>query len=269
MMIGHSVEASWSNWTTIPSNSHHHPHPFLWVVGIFQNHRILHFRLVYEFLLLSYGYFCWCCWQRGQGASVPLVEIEIASRELTVGLAFNEMLAWMWLVVGFASRFCKRRRQYHCSRNNLHCYQFVFVVEQQRWFVSGTSPTGSGTYPFLVLGLQRSPELITVGGHPWLKCFDNPQGDSYKLRGANGHAILILMDVAKAEDEEVFWILAMAMAMVAALANFPFKQKFHLQLKLQLKYQNNTTLTVLAKIPNGDGMKQMMLNPQVNKNKRN
>jgi hypothetical protein len=25
------------------------------------------------------------------------------------------------------------------------------------------------------------------GGHPWLKCFDNPQGENYKPRGADGH----------------------------------------------------------------------------------
>ena len=45
-------------------------------------------------------------------------------------MAFNKMLARLWLVVKFASGFCKRRRQNHCCRNNIHRCQFVFVLER-------------------------------------------------------------------------------------------------------------------------------------------
>jgi hypothetical protein len=36
-------------------------------------------------------------------------------------------------------------------------------------------------------GLKPDSECPIHGGHPWNKCFDNPQGENYKPRGADGH----------------------------------------------------------------------------------
>jgi hypothetical protein len=69
---------------------------------------------------------------------------------------------------------------------------------------------------------------------------------------------LIMENMDKAE--EAFLILAMAtaavaMATVAVLVSMLFRLKLQLCLKCQQQFPNNTTLTALAQIPNGDGMK--------------
>jgi hypothetical protein len=35
--------------------------------------------------------------------------------------------------------------------------------------------------------LKAESECPIHGGHPWIKCFDNPQGNNYKPCGADGH----------------------------------------------------------------------------------
>jgi hypothetical protein len=85
---------------------------------------------------------------------------------------------------------------------------------------------------------------------------------------------LVLQDVVAAEvfrpRDVAMAMAAVAMATVVVLASILSKQpRLRLPLKIQCQSQHNTTLTKSAKIPIGDGMKQTMLNPQVNKKKRN
>jgi hypothetical protein len=74
--------------------------------------------------------------------------------------------------------------------------------------------------------------------------------------------VLILEDVDKTEEAFLMLVMAMAavatMAMATALVSMLFRLKLQLQLKLQQQFPNNTTLTALAKILNGEGMQQKM-----------
>jgi hypothetical protein len=112
-------------------------------------------------------------------------------------------------------------------------------------------------------GLKPDSECPIHGEHPWNKCFDNPQGESYKLQNA-----LIFQgvdEVAAAFKILVKERLAKAMTMATVLASILFSPN-HLQIlhRQQQKLKNSTSLTVLAKIPNGDGMMQTILLTHVN-----